>query len=554
VLANFVSNEMFLETAAKRSNVIMHSKALGYRPRSITSARIKVGFKINTLSLQNGATAPNSFTIQAGTAFSTTIGDTPYQFVTAQNYSAMKAGDGTYDFDTIELVEGVFYSFQFLVNQSEPSKNIYIIPNANVDTSTIKMEIQTSISDISRETWYYAPKVFAVDSQSAIFFTQESVDRNGYTELYFGNGVVGKVPNVGNIVLINYVISSGAGGNGAKTFYPMSSILNNGDPNIIANTFEITTAIGAVSSGGTEQETIEEIKYNASNYFLAQNRAVTPTDFKALIIDGFSNVKTIKVWGGEENVPAYYGQVFVCIQPQYGDYLTDSEKQTIKELLKDKSVATIGINFSDPDYVNIETVTAVYYDPIKTTPSTDIASIVKLGIRNYSENELQTFSSHFRYSKFIGSIDAMHQAINSNTTTVKMYKVISPKTGLNTSYIIQFYNEIKKENYSISSSYFSSSASEELVRLTNFGSTLYLSKDDAGVVNLIQEIGSVDFNKGILYINSLDILSSADSELKVSAIPQKNDIESSLNNILRIRAQDISVYSYSETSNSTRKF
>jgi len=537
LMANFVANEMFLDTAAKRSSVLSHAKALGYRTRGIRSSRAKVDIKINTLTLANSASAPDTFILPKGTSFISTVGNTQFQFVTLNDRSAPKNNDGSYTLDDVELVEGVLFSYEYYVTDDSPGV-IYPIPNQSVDTSTTALTVRQSVSDVTPTQWQRSDTILNVDENSKVYWTQEGM--NGYYEFFFGNGQMGMIPAVGSILVLEYVSSQGFASNGAKKFVPVSRIAHEGNSNITAASYRIS--LSQESVGGADPETIPEIKHNAANHFIVQDRAVTVSDYKALIQEYFANVRSIKVWGGEDNNPVRYGKVMVCIQPQYGDYITQTEKDYISDILAEKSVISIGLEYIDPEYINISVATVAYYDPTKLPKSMNLATEIKNIVQDFSELELEKFGQHFRFSKFSTVIDETDDSVNSNITAVTAYKTLIPKLNETQSYTLNFYNQIKNGTDTVTSTLFKIYGEQNWVRLSNIGTNLYaVYTNDVGKTIQVAFAGTVDLSKGIISLSSLEFTEIYGSDFRVTIVPSYQDISAGLNNILRIRPDDISI-------------
>ena len=548
ILANMVSNEMFLDTAAKRSSVISHAKSLGYSTRGIRSARAKVDVTINALTLSNGATAPDTFILPRGTTFLATVGNTQFQFVTIYDYSAEKSMTDTYVLNDVELVEGIYFSYEYIVNSTAIGVR-YPIPNANADSSTIRMNMRQSVSDITPTAWNLSTTILNLDSTSKVFFVQENKD-NLY-EFYFGNGTLGALPEVGNLITVEYLSSRGFAANGARKFVPIGKLAHEGNGNIIAGSYKINLVQSAV--GGANPESIEEIKHNASNTFITQDRAVTIDDYKTLIQKVFANIRSIKVWGGEDSIPVRYGKVIVCIQPQFGDVITQDEKDFISNYIKSKSIISVGLQFEDPEYLNIIVNSTSYYDPTILPKSVNLATNIKNVIDSYSSLQLEKFSSHFRFSKFQAEIDGTHEAINSSTTFVRAYKTLVPKLGVNQSYTINFYNRIASGTNTVTSSLFKLYGNDQWLRLYNVDSKLYAAyTNDVGRVVQVADAGTVNLDEGIITLNSVEFLAVYESILKIIVDPTSDDIEAGLNNIIRIQPEDASIKTVAELPNAAR--
>ena len=297
-MANMTANEMFLDSAVKRNSVASHAKSLGYTP---TSAKAPIAYVDVTV---NNATT-SSITMNAGHAFDTTIAGTTYQFVNITE-RILQPTAGIYVYSNIPIYEGSWVTTKFTVDISDADQ-LYIIPNDNVDISTLAVSIQTSAQDTTTTTFTKANNLVEVKSTTNAYFIQETVE--GEWQVYFGDGVVGTKPIDGNIIILSYVVTNGIDANGATAFTSSTNINGFGDFTIVTNT---------AAAGGAEPEGIDAIKYNAPFSYAAQNRTVTAQDYKAIIPQLYPNVKAIAVWGGEYNNPAVYGKVYASILPKTG--------------------------------------------------------------------------------------------------------------------------------------------------------------------------------------------------------------------------------------------
>ena len=536
VLANFMTNEMFLDTALKRSSVVSHAKSLGYKPRSIVGSRAKVSITINSVLTKNGESIPDVFVIRRGTKFTTSVGNSTFQFVTLYDYSAARVG-GTYIFPSIDLIQGEYNSYAWQVTSNEYSVK-YVIPNTNVDTSTIRLEVYDTNTSINHSIWKQANTLLdIIDITDKIYFVQES--SNSRHEIYFGNGVTSVLPQVGNVIRIEYITSSGANTNGVKIFHPQDSISHDGNSSVIGNVSVVTMQ---ESVGGANIESISEIKHFASNHFAVQNRAVTGNDYAAIIRENFTNVAAIKVWGGEDNIPKHFGAVFICIKPHQGDYLTSREEKEISSFLAQKNIMNQKMIYVKPDYLYIIIDSTIYYTPSMVSSFTDIGLVVKSNITQYSTTHLEKFSEIFRHSALTGIIDSSDYAIQSNITKVKIAKILNPILNKNVSYKLNFGNRIKSEGVTVFSTPFNIAGIQSSVTFSNRGTDIivgYLNSSNQYIV--ISKVGNIDYTTGLITITDITISSINTNDLIVSAIPYSVDIVSSENNICIINPTDITV-------------
>lgn len=540
VIANFLANEMFLDTAAKRSSVVSHAKALGYRPRGLTSARATINLTVTDI-VSDLAAPPSIFVIPRGTPFITSIGNSEYQFVTTTNYFAPNVGTNEaprYEFTNMVLIEGYLLSYEWVVTDDTTGTR-YPIPNPYIDVSSITLQVRNAATDVNVfETWAASTSVLTLDETSKVYWTQEQKD--GMYEIFFGSGQIGAKPSIGNLITAQYVVSRGVLGNGADTFIPLGTISNNGSGQTLISAYTIQTV--TPSQGGSDPETIDEIRHNAANNYITQNRAVTLDDYRNLISSYFPT-KAIKVWGGEDNVPAKYGKVIVCIQPQYGDVITEIEKKSIASFISSKSVVSVGLEFVDPEYTYVNVDTSVFYNPNKLPGSLNLSVAVATTIVNYSRLVLEKFGSDILMSKFQTEIDDTHESIRSNTTVLSLYKKFYPKLGLPLSYQLKFGNAIKKQDGAVTTSQFKvMEDTTQYMSIRNKGQDLYLvTVDSVGNTQYRNTVGSVDFSTGQINIDDLHVVSVLGSEIRVTVLPESDDVVGGLNSIIKIEPSSIRV-------------
>lgn len=520
---NLAINEMFLDSARKRNSVVSIARELGYMPQSAQCASAIVN-----ITCSRSSQTSIQYYIPVGTPFTTIVDGTTYTFYTQSELLSPATTATTYTFSGVVLIEK---SNQFTHNYSFVSSSGYLIPNQYADLSTLIVTVNgspyTSTSNITE-----------VDSTSKVYWTKE-LDDNQY-EIIFGNGVIGYMPAVGDIISISYAVSSLDVVNGARVFNfsgtPQSGV-----------SYLITTVSPA--SNGSYPEDIESIRFNAPRSYASQNRAVSANDYKAHIQSNFQEAKSVAVWGGEDNYPPEYGKVFVCVKPKSSDYLTTSQKDyIISDILSNKNVMTVTPTILDPEYINLIVTTTVYYNDLVTTRSADsIKSVVVDAINNYNITTLQQFDGIFKFSKYSKTVDESEPSIVSNITTLYLKKLVTPKFNIPATYTINLLNPI----------YFSGAA-EDIITSSGFyvsGSTNVHYLVDDGVGNMMMyyvdntgtryiidsNIGTVDYTKGIIAVNSLNI-SALEGDYFVFYIkPSSNDVVSTLHQIVQISMDDLVV-------------
>lgn len=524
---NLSINEMFLDSARKRNSVVSIAKELGYRPQSAQCAKATVNITLTS-------STPTTFSIPVNTPIATNVDGVTYTFyTTSAHYSS--AIESSHTFTGVEIIEkSNNLSFKYTVASGVQ----YIIPNTNVDLSTLSVTVQDSVGSSNTTTYTLADILVNVTTTSNVYWIKE-ID-NGLYELIFGNGIVGTALSNGNVVNINYCVSSLDAPNGAKVFNYIGTL-----PGGVTSSIVTTSA----ASGGAGPEDIESIRFNAPRAYTAQNRGVTTDDYKALIYSNFPVAQSVSVWGGEDNIPPVYGKTFICIKPQDGDILTTAQKSYILDtLLPSKNVLTVRPEIVDAEYISLLINTTVYYNDLVTTRTADtIKTIVMDAILNYDSTELQKFDGIFRYSKLSKIIDQSEDSIVNNITTVTLKRAIIPKYNITAEYSINLINPI-----------YYSGAEEDIILSSGFyieGNTNIHYITDDGVGNIIlfyldsnnfrvivnSSLGTVDYNAGKISFKNLKISSIVGDTWYMYIKPSSNDVVSALTQIVRVSADDLIV-------------
>lgn len=413
-LANMTVNEMFLDSAVKRSSAVSIAKHLGYTPTSIRGAKAVLDVTVN-----NPTGLPQILTMDRYTQFTSSVNGTSYTFSTNQAYTAVRNGT-SYLFEDVEVIEGTFKAFSFVVSNTTPEGK-YVISDANIDTSTLKIVVQNSATDATLTTYTLATDITGLDEDSKVFFLEQNT--RGKYQIYFGDGVIGKSLSVGNIVIANYVVSSGSAANISgttpQTFAVVGTISGSGD---------VVAATVSNSTGGSNAESITSIKYNATRVNAAKNRAVTAADYESLILANYSGAESVAVWGGEDNDPPYYGAVMISLKPYNGFSISETTKTSIiNTILKKKQVLSITPVFVDPEYLYLGITASVRYNSGLTTQSSGyIKTLTQTTISNYFSSDLQKFDKDYNNSKLTSLILSSEPSIESVVLTLKLQKRFTP--------------------------------------------------------------------------------------------------------------------------------
>jgi hypothetical protein len=556
-LANMVVNEMFLDSAVKRASVVSLAKHLGYTPVSVRGSKATISFTVT-----NPTNTPNFLTLEKYTPFTTTINDNSYTFVNL-NPITIQPSSGVYNFNNVEIVEGIALSYTYTAYTPGPAEK-YAIPNNNVDTSTIQVIVQNSVSDTTQTVYTLSEDTLGVDGTSLVYFLEETT--NGFFQIYFGDGIYGKKLSRNNVITITYLVSSGTAGNVSGT---------------IAQQFSCGTTVGggnvngtipAVinSRGGGDGENIESIRFRAPRYASSLNRAVTSADYKALIEKNFPLVESVSVWGGEDNVPPLYGKVVISLKPYEGYEITQSTRDQIKNIvLQSRQMLTVTPEFVVPEYLYVNINTTVKYNATTSVvSSTDIRNLITNKIQTYFSTSLNQFNKSFVYSKLSKDIDGVADSIIGNLLAIKLQRRVVPIIGASNNYSsdnsIQFKNgiqpgTIKSTQFIVNDRTIVRNAvirdipNDLKPNLLGEGTLQLIDVNTNNIINAAY--GSVNYGTGTVSIPSISLLGFvADStDLRINATVQESylNIASSKNliillddstqNILASREQGLTV-------------
>ena len=515
--ANMLANEMFIDTALTRASAVSHAKSLGYLPSSMKSSNTYVDVTVTGVP-----TTQKTLVMSAGTIFTTSVNDVSYQFVTIGDHTAT-SDTGIFVFSEIRIYEGTRIRFTYTVNSSNLEQQ-FIIPSAAVDTSTIVVSVQTSSSDITTEVYTLNTDYAILTSTSLKYFLQEI--ENGKFEVYFGDGVTGKKPIDGNIVILDYVVTSGSTADGASAFTPASTV---------GGYSSVTALSTASASGGGDAETVDSIKFNAPLKYAAQGRAVTPDDYKAIVPSVYSNIKSIQCWGGEDNDPPIYGRVYIAINPTSGSSLTTTTKNTIIASLKNYNVASISPVIVDPEILYLVLgITAKYNSTLTEKTKSDIKALIETTLSSFNTNNLQKFDSVFRHSNLLKSIDDTDTSILSSTATMKLKRIVTPTLNAVTKYTVEFNNTAYHPAISWAQTvvestgfYLSGNTNEQFIDDDGNGNirSFYLL---GGTTKTITNAtaGTINYTTGVVVMTSFNITSTTNtnSTIDVTIKPDSNDV------------------------------
>jgi len=519
-------NEAFIDSATLRENVVSLAKNIGYVPRSKRAARAKISFFVDTSGLNS-----RTVTIRPGVVALGALEGGSYIFSITKPVTKNVDNNGIAYFNNVDIFEGIFLTKNYQYNDSQPNQK-FIIPNPNVDTSTIRVRVFST----TNEEYNAYTNIFDVDKDSKLFLLQEIEDEK--YQIIFGDGIFGKKPLGGSSINISYVVTNGKFGNGASGF-TFSGVLVDNNENTITKGISLLTTVQPAENGD-DIESIESIKYLAPRVYSSQYRAVTANDYKGLIPYIYPNVESVIAYGGEETTPPEYGKVFISIKPRNGSFISQITKDDIKRKLKQYSIAGIKPEIIDLKYLFIELDINVYYNSSLISSIDDLKTQVMNTLLKYSNtSEVNNFAGRFKYSKIIGLVDETNNAITSNITKVKMRRDLQPIFNKLASYEICFGNEfhIRKRNfsdnrgYNIKSSGFTISGVENLIYLSDVPitddiGTIFFFRFEQNIPFIVSKnAGRVQYKKGEILLNPVVITSTEKPNgIEIQAVPESNDI------------------------------
>ena len=549
--ANMVSNEVFIDSATLRENVVSIARSIGYTPRSRTASKANISFFVDTttsFSPQKALTVTLKKGIVATSAGSFGVENYVYSI---PDDITVPVVNGIADFTDVTIYEGTYITNTFTVDSLNPNQK-YILDNANIDSSLIRVEVRDG-SLGPRKRYIQANNILDINSESRIFFIQEIEDQR--YELIFGDGIFGKKLSNENIIDSSYIVTSGEVANGVGAFLFNGTVVDNYGFDITNGISLLTTNTAA--SGGREIESVDSIKKYSTRIYAAQNRAVTPSDYEAIIPQIYPEAESVSVFGGEDLDPPQYGKVFITIKPEGGFFVSNGVKDNIKSMLKKYSVAGIVPEILDLKYLSIEINSSIYYNNNNAPSSEYVSSIVYNNIQKYANSsELNKYGARFKYSKFLGIIDSSHESITSNITTVQMRRDLKPVLNSLATYEICFGNKFHIKDpagFNIKSSGFFIDCIEDPVYLAdipdlnNLTGTIAIFRLDSleQFRIIIENAGTIDYAKGEINLDAINILQTVKSDgepiIEISATPESNDIIGLQDLYLNLNISDVTL-------------
>jgi hypothetical protein len=550
--SNMIVNESFLDSATLRENVVSLARNIGYVPRSRTAARATISFTVSTTE------DTPTLTLKRGLVCVGTANDTSYTFSIPNDVTTTVTG-GVASFENVEIYQGTYLSKKFTFDGSQDQR--FILNNSFIDTSTLSVYVSSTSSELGIE---YAAlnNILDTTSNSRIYILQEVQDEK--YEIKFGDGIIGKklgdeVGADGTLITANYIVTDGEDGNGATTFAFAGSIQTANQSVIDPGTITITTNQSA--QNGSNIEPIDSIKYYAPRVYSAQNRAVTARDYEAIIKRIYPETESVAVVGGEELDPPQFGNVILSIKPKNGTFISDFNKSRILSQLKQYTVSGINAKITDLKTLYVEIESAVYYNNSEVSSADALKTNVLDSLTQYSKSlDLNKFGGRFKYSKVLSVIDSTDSAITSNITKVRIRRDLNVLTNQFSQYELCFGNKfhVNPQGFNIKSSGFKIAGLDDTVYLTDTptivasgrqvtsataAGQVFLTRPgavastqgvlsifkigpDGGRVNVVKDVGTIDYVKGEIKIGTINITSTSidGNIIEIQAFPESNDV------------------------------
>ena len=526
---NMAVNESFIDSATLRENVVSLARNIGYVPRSTKSSVAQVSFTVDVSSLNAKQVKLNAGLVALG---SVAGGD--YIFSIPEDITVTPNSAKIASFNNISIFEGNYITKTFVVDSSQTNQR-FILPNSNIDTSSIRVDVTEGQGRNGTTLQYNAyTNIFDVNPSSRLFLVQEINDEK--YQIMFGDNILGRKPANGAIIKVSYIVTSGNNGNGATNFNfsgRLTYISSGVDVDITSGISLISTIQS--SENGDSIESVDNIKYLAPRVYASQYRAVTPNDYKSLIPFLYPNVDSVSAYGGEELDPPQFGKIFITVKPKNGEFLSSVAKNSIKNDLKNYTVAGIKQEFLDLMYLYVEYNSTVSFDSGFISDKLNLQSRITSAIENYSKSaDINSFGGRLKYSKLLSQIDKVDTGITSNITTLVIRRNMIPAYNTIATYEVCYGNRFHAdlEGFNVRSSPFKLESVDGDVYLTDFpnndqltGIIKFFVIENGTIKFINNNAGSIDYVKGEIILFPVTISSTTlPNRVEIEVTPESNDI------------------------------
>ena len=519
---NMAVNEAFIDSATLRENVVSLARNIGYVPRSKKSAVATISFNVDVSSISAQQVKLNAGLVALGS-----VQGGNYTFSIPESITVNPTSNGIASFENISIYEGNYLTKTFVVDSSQTNER-YILPNANIDISSIRVEVSDNDGILTYNAY---TNIFDVNPESRLFLVQE-VDDERY-QIMFGDNIVGKKPANGATITVSYIVTNGVDGNNAANFTFSGRLVSNSGASIVSNISVLTTTQS--SENGDDIESIDSIKYLAPRVYASQYRAVTPNDYKSLIPFLYPNIDSVSAYGGEELDPPEFGKVYITVKPKNGEFLSAVAKDSIKSNLKKYTVAGIKQEFLDLMYLYVEFNSTVSYDSGFIADKLNLQTRILSAVETYSKSaDINSFGGRLKYSKLLSQIDKVDTGITSNITNLVMRRDLIPSYNTIATYEICYGNKFHAdlEGFNVRSSAFKLDGVDGNIYLADFpnndqltGVIKFFTIDNNVIKYINNNAGTVDYIKGEVMLFPVTIVSSTLlNKIEIEVTPESNDI------------------------------
>ena len=536
-----VANEMFIDRATKRSSVVSLAKLLGYTPSSYRAAKAKVLVTVNAEDVPSTGILARGTVFKSfnsdGVSYSFTNPDSyvfyPYEF---ENATEESSGNVTkYYAGPIDLVQGVYNRQSFTVSSYDDQ---FTITDTNIDKSSIRVYVLQSVTNTTgiNDIWTVCTDFTTINEESKVFFLEEN--SFGQFVVSFGDGVLGKKLENGNLIIVEYLSTSGSAGNGIG----LNDTTTSSSFSIDDGNFEVLTVEG--SHSGADKESSSSIKKNAVRNYTSKQRAVTVKDYEGAVLGSFEENVAVRCWGGEDNDPPHYGKVFIAVRPIGRTSLTAVEKNNLVDnILKSKNIVGVGVTIVDPEVVYVNCNVKAYFDRTTTniSPNT-VSELIKNGMNNYFEQNLIEFGDSVFSQDVENEIKSYNPAIKGVEIDFVIEKRLELELNLTQRITVDFQNKL----YHPFAGYQSIVTTNPFQLLVNGAYVNHIIEDDGNGKLILKRLingsystvdsnyGSIDYETGKLELFKIKVQKYLNNKsyISIKVIPDSNNIFTKRNSIL----------------------
>ena len=521
--ANFTLNECFLDSAQLRYNVVSNAKKVSYIPYQYSAAKAKLNLKITNTELD----IPDGTKIPQDTLFTAVSSSgSSFLFRTLDQYILRKDDSGYYNAD-IDVIEGTWVTEKFTQDENYTSR--FFLLNNKIDTNYLKVIVYELSTSTEGTEYIQAKDVSSFGPDSTIFYLQEAY--NGQIEIYFGDGVLSKKLQPFNSIEVKYLVTNGGLANNIIDFQ-LTSVFNKDIP-----LKDVSVSVIEQSNSGADRETIESIRFNAPKFYQRQDRNVTTADYNAAILSNFGGwIDSITSWGGEDNIPPQYAKIFICIKPKYTEVLSPGQKEEIISWLDKKNLPCIDPIVIDPSYINVSLTLNIEWMPYKTgRDKSNITQLIDETVRNFFKTNITTFTSTFKYSKFLTELSDLDVSIDSILTEFQLKQYITTDTNISSTYTVEFLNKIKEGTLNIGP--WTTSGSSDIFKMNDENGVIYLNVSSGKK----EKVGTIDYSTGVVKIQNYLFGQGSPSSIAVTVEPYSQNINLSKNYLLTLDTLTINI-------------